>query len=332
MKWKNRRVLVTGGAGLVGSRIVKEVIRLGARVRVLDNLSAYPFDQKSHFGLSDLGNCEFIKGDISDSATVKAALEGVDVVFHEAAFADVAASIWNPGEDFRSNVVGTWNILESSRSIGVDRLVFASSASVYGDPPRQRNNIPVFKESQGTGPLSTYANSKLWGENEFVLFYQLYGLRTTSLRYFSIYGPPQVPKKRSQSWAIAIFTMLLAKGKPLTIFGDGSQVRDFTHVNDIAKATVRAAEMDKTVGRVINIGTGIPTSIASLAKLIIESSGREANIKYKPRPRGDPLGGYADTKLMSELLGWTPAVKLRDGIEEYWNWVQHSRTSIPTWL
>jgi len=333
MDWSGKVALVTGGAGLVGSHIVKKLVKRGATVRVLDNLSAYPFDQLTHFEIKDIDGVEFIKGNIKDKMVVDQTLKDVDIVFHEAAFADVAATIWNPHEDFDSNVYGTFNLLSAARNHNVNRFIFASSASVYGDKPREEGGAPpIFLESSKPDPISTYANSKLWGEYECLLFYNLYGLKTTSLRYFSIYGSPQVPKKGSHSWVVAIFAMKLLKGKPLTIFSDGSQVRDFIHVEDIAEATILASEKQSAVGRVINIGTGKPTSVIKLAMTLTEIAGIKAPYEFKPKPKGDPLGGYANTKLMEETLDWTPKTTLDEGIRSYWQWAKSNNQIIPDWL
>ncbi|MFX0138801.1 MAG: NAD-dependent epimerase/dehydratase family protein [Candidatus Hodarchaeota archaeon] len=332
MNWRKKISLVTGGAGLVGSHIVKKLVQRGATIKVLDNLSAYPFDQIIHF-LPNQEGVEFIKGDITDKKVVDRALVDVDVVFHEAAFADVAATIWNPEEDFRSNVLGTFNLLKSSKDNCVDRFIFASSAAVYGEQPKTNtNDVPMFSEDMKPNPISTYANSKLWGEYEAQLFTSLYGLKTTSLRYFSIYGEPQVPKKGSHSWVVAIFVMRLLKNKPLVIFGDGSQVRDFIHVDDVAEATILAAEKQSTINKVINIGTGKPTTIKLLADNIFKIANLEPALEYIPRPKGDPFGGYANIKIMKKTIEWEPKINLKYGIERYYQWARSHKNIIPQWL
>ena len=331
MKWNNVNVLVTGGAGLIGSRITAKLLEKGANVKVIDNISAYPFDQPQHFGLKG-EKLDFINGDIANPNTVFEAVKGVDVVFHEAAFADVAATIWNPAEDFRSNIQGTFNMLKTSLDLGVNRFVFASSAAVYGDKYWSGGNPPVFKEDAKPEPLSTYANSKLWGELEAILFNKLYGLKTTCLRYFSVYGVPQVPKKRSHSWVATIFAMRAITNQPMLVFGDGLQVRDFIHVNDIADATIHAAESEKTIGEVLNVGGGAPTSVKELAELTEEIGNFEVPIEFKPRPKGDPLGGYADINKMQTLLDWKPQIKLKDGIHDYIQWCLLNKHVIPEWI
>src|SRR2546422_5789502 len=183
MRWKRKVALVTGGAGLVGSRVVKDLVKRGAEVKVLDNVSGYPFDQLAHFGIKSMDGVQFEKGDVLDPSAVERAIRGADVVFHEAAFADVAATIWNPREDFDSNCCGTFRVLEAVRNNDIERFIFASSASIYGDSKNGRTSR--FSESLKPDPISTYGNSKLWGESESLLFHKLYGVKTTALRYFS---------------------------------------------------------------------------------------------------------------------------------------------------
>jgi len=333
MKWNRKSVLVTGGTGLIGSRIVHKLVKRGARVRVLDNFSAYPFSQLEHFGIKSLDSIEVIVGDIRDRTVVDTATKNVDAIFHEAAFADVAATISSPSEDFYSNVLGTFNLLNAALENHIDRFIFASSASVYGEQTKKEGGVaPQFSENTQTNPCSTYANSKLWGENEATLFYKLYGLKTTSLRYFSIYGIPQVPKKGSHSWVVAIFTMKLLKGSPLTIFGDGTQVRDFIYVDEAAEATILAAEKRSTVGKVINVGTDKPTTIMQLAEIVMDIGCTKMPLDFQPRPKGDPFGGYADITLMKKLLGWEPEIRLEDGVQKYYDWMTTNKHVIPKWL
>lgn len=331
VNWPRTYVLVTGGCGHIGSFVVRKLLERGvAGVRILDNLSAYPFNQLEVYCKDLLADerVEFRRGDVADFETVKKAISDIDVVFHLAAYADVAATIYNPDEDFRTNVVGTYNVLKASREAGVKRYVFASSASIYGNqPPPSPNEPPTFREDMKPNPLSTYANSKLWGENQAILFYRLYGLPTVFLRYFSVYGPLQIPKPRSHSWVVAIFLMRAISGKPLLVFG-GGQVRDFIHVEDVAEATVRAAERSGVEGEAINVGTGRPTRIDDLAvmvkNLVKEELGIDVEVKYSPRPKGDPLGGYADTAKMKRLLELEPR-PFEQGLRETFKWILANR-------
>ncbi|HDJ97194.1 MAG TPA: NAD-dependent epimerase/dehydratase family protein [Thermofilum sp.] len=338
MKWTRTNVLVTGGSGHIGSNVVKKLIeRKAATIRVMDNLNAYPFNQLKVYGkeFQDADCVEMVRADIA-SKDIGEHFKDVDVVFHLAAYADVAATIYNPDEDFRTNVLGTYNVLKSSLDAGVKKYVFASSAAVYGNQPSSTpGEPPVFHEDMKPNPLSTYANSKLWGEYEANLFYKLYGLPTTSLRYFSVYGPMQIPKPKSHSWVIAIFLMRALKGKPMVVFG-GNQVRDFTYIDDIAEATVKAAEASGNEGEAVNVGTGVPTRIDSLAetikKIVKTKIGIESTIDYGPRPKGDPLGGYADTSKAKKLLNFTPQVSLEEGITKTLDWLLENKNLTPDYV
>lgn len=319
------KVLVTGGAGMIGSNIVKKLLERGNDVVTLDDMSAYPFDYLQEFGVGKM-DAEVVEGSILDKDAVHKAMEGADKVIHAAAYADVGASVRNYDIDFQVNVVGTENILEESLKRNIGKLVFVSSASVYGE-----NGKRVFSEEDARFPLSTYGNSKLWGENQALLFHELHGLPTAAVRLFSVYGSPQVPKEGSHSWCVAIFSMLIMRGKPITVFGNGTQIRDFTHVSDIAEGTIRALEREETDGKVLNIGTGRPTQIKTIAEKLFEELG-ETDIEYAPHPPGDPFGAYADVTRMKEVLAWEPEIPLDDGIAEYCNWVKTNRHLIPDWV
>jgi nucleoside-diphosphate-sugar epimerase len=245
-------------------------------------------------------------------------------------------TINNPDEDFRSNVAGTYSLLKHSRLQGVEKYVFASSAAVYGDKPwASKRSPPRFSETMPPNPLSTYGNSKLWGEYQAALFHSLYGLPTTSLRYFSVYGPRQTPKTGSHSWVVAIFLMRALKREPLRIFA-GDQVRDFTYIDDIADATVRAAETPGIDGEAFNVGTGIPTRVDRVAEmvssLVRDRLGIEAKTEIGPRPKGDPRGGYADVRKARRLLGFEAQVGFQEGLERTLEWVVRNKNSLPDWL
>jgi len=310
------RFLVTGGAGLVGSNIVQNLISRGHEVSVIDNLQAYPFNYHSLFGTQGL-DINFHKGDIRDTSFINNIFHhgNFDVVIHAAAYADVGGCVLNADEDFTSNVIGTHNILECSKKHSVGKVVFISSASVYGASERT-----MFSEEDATVPISTYGNSKLWGENQTILYGKLYNMKTTAIRYFSVYGSPQLPKVGSHSWCVAIFSLLCLSGTPITIYGDGNQIRDFTHVKDIAEGTVLASLTDRCNGEILNLGYGQPVTINTVADYIFNNI-RQTGIKYTQHPMGDPLGGYADTSKMKSLLNWAPTISIEDGVKEYGNWI-----------
>lgn len=330
MQINEKEILVTGGAGMIGSRIVKQLNEMGAIVTVLDNITAYPFDYLNEFGVGQMDGVNFVKGSILDKELLKNLVKDIDYIIHAAAFADVGGCIKYYDIDFNVNVVGTFNLLEVAKNSDIKKFVFVSSASVYGEETVTEEDRR-FVENQPCRPISTYGNSKLWGELETKLFYDLYGLPTTAIRYFSVYGQPQVPKMGSHSWCVAIFTMLAMKNKPITVFGDGTQIRDFTYVDDIAKGTIIATETNTTNGKIFNLGTGKTTQVNIIAEKIIETV-KKVPIQYKPHPPGDPFGGYADTTLMNKLLDWKPKITLDEGIQRYCEWVNAHKNLIPSWI
>jgi UDP-glucose 4-epimerase/dTDP-L-rhamnose 4-epimerase len=192
-------------------------------------------------------------------------------------------------------------------------------------------NKGIFKETDPCFPASNYALSKYWGEQQTRLYYELYGLPTASIRFFSVYGSPQIPKEGSHSWAVAIFGALAKKGKPITVFGDGNQIRDFTHVTDIAESVILSAEKDSTNGKFFNVGTGKPTRINEIVEKVFQNV-EPVPINYRPYPLGDPLGGYSDTTLMKKLLNWEPKMTLDMGIKEYFEWFAKHEYLIPSWV
>jgi UDP-glucose 4-epimerase/dTDP-L-rhamnose 4-epimerase len=322
---KNKKVLVTGGAGTVGCNVVKKLVEREADVTVIDNLSAYPFDYLHDYGIGDMQNVEFINGDITDSDLITNNIKNQDIVIHAAALADVGACVRNPNLEFKTNVVATQNILDACQTNNIEKFIFVSSAAVYG-----LGSKGIFKETDPCFPVPNYALSKYWGEQQTRLYYELYGLPTASIRFFSVYGSPQIPKEGSHSWAVAIFGALAKKGKPITVFGDGNQIRDFTHVTDIAESVVLSAEKDSTNGKFFNVGTGKPTRINEIVEKVFQNV-EPVPINYKPYPPGDPLGGYSDTTLMKKLLNWEPKMTLDIGIKEYFEWFADHEYLIPSW-
>jgi UDP-glucose 4-epimerase/dTDP-L-rhamnose 4-epimerase len=322
----DKTILVTGGAGTVGSKIVEKLSKIYSKIIVLDNLSAYPFDYLNEYGVGKVENVEFVKGDISDKELIDKLVKKSNVVIHAAALADVGACIRNPTLEFKINVSATQNILDSCKNNKIEKYIFASSAAVYGAGVDK-----VFKEDQPCFPVSNYALSKYWGEQQAKLYFELYDLPTTSIRFFSVYGAPQIPKKGSHSWAVAIFGALAKKKKPITVYGDGNQIRDFTHCSDIAQSVVLSIEKDSTNGKFFNVGTGKATTINNIVEKVFENVG-EVPINYKPYPKGDPLGGYADNTLMKKYLNWEPEITLDEGIRDYFQWLSKHEHIIPNWI
>jgi nucleoside-diphosphate-sugar epimerase len=328
---KKRTVLVTGGCGHVGSRIVQRLAYAGHVIDVLDTMDAYPFDYVSEFGAAKYAR-ELVRGSVTDTGALKNLRNDYDIVIHGAAYADVAGCNYHPTLDFDANVAGTQRMLEHARSIGLERFVFVSSASVYGssqwpDPA----SPPAWSESAPVGPTSTYANSKLWGENQTMLYHSLYGLNATAVRYFSVYGEPQVPKYLSHSWCVAWFAMRASVGAPCRLNGGGSQVRDFIHADEVADATIRASLAPRANGAVVNVGTGRPTTVRAVAEHI-RGYFPGMHLVDAPRPAGDPMGGYADMRRMTDLLGWKPSISLAEGIDRYVTWLRANPHVVPTWI
>jgi len=315
MLLKNKKCLVTGGAGFIGSHIAKRLLREGVEeVVVMDNFLSGREDLLE--GILD--KVELIRGDIRDAELVEKVTSDVDVVFHEAAQADVPASLRIPQVDFEINALGTLNVLKAAVKNDVERIVYASSASVYGNNVVSQEDRR-FIESRALSPLSPYAASKLSGEMLCNAYYHSFGLKITSLRYFSIYGPGEIPKKNSYSLVVSIFVPQALQGEGLVIFGDGTQIRDFTHVEDVAYVNILAAAKNASVGKVINLGTGKATSIKDLA-MMVKRLVRDVPYQHSTLPKGDPLGGYADTSRLKEIIGYVPEIQIEEGITQYADW------------
>jgi len=301
------KVLVTGGAGFIGSHVVDRLVNEGYHVRVLDNLSSGKLDNiKGHL---DSGKVEFVKGDIRDASFVKESLNGVNVVIHMAALVSVPLSIENPALTFDINLLGTLNLLRASAAKHVNRFVFISSCAVCGDP----ESLPVTEQAK-TNPISPYAESKLIGERYCLGFNERKLLPSVILRFFNVYGPRQ--GMNDYSGVITRFIDRCKDNLSLTIYGDGSQTRDFVNVKDIAKAVLASVKSVEATGEVFNIGSSKPTSIKELAETVIELAKVTSQISYKPIRVGDIKDSYADISKAKRLLGFEPEVSLRTGLQE----------------
>ncbi|MFE6684989.1 NAD-dependent epimerase/dehydratase family protein [Streptomyces sp. NPDC057743] len=331
-KLRDSRVVVTGGAGLVGSRLVRLLRRAEAEVTILDRLDAYPDEvHGTLFGVDGLG-ADLVVGDICDRAAVRRVLAGADYVVHAAAYADVAACTRRPDIAFRANVEGTQVVLEEVAASEVRRLVLISSAAVYGNGDPGVRGPQVFREDQRLLPVSVYANSKLWAEYQTRLLLSGAGSPEYAvLRYFSVYGDPQVPKPGSHSWMVPWLSMQAQLGRPLRLNGGGVQVRDLVHVEDVAAATALALVEEGMAGATVNVGTGVPTSVREVGQLIARHFPR-VHFLTTPLPEGDPLGGYADTEQCRELLRWAPGIDVRAGVERYVRWLTKTPQAVPGWL
>lgn len=291
------KYLVTGGAGFIGSNLTDELIAQGHSVKILDNLST---GRRENINPA----AEFILADITKYEEIAPRFSGMDGVFHFAALPRVQISIENPRAAHDANINGTFNVFLAAKEAGVKRLVYSASSSAYGDPV----SLPL-KENMLPRPLSPYGLQKYVGEHYARLFSMFYGLETVSLRYFNVYGP-RMAEEGAYCLVIAVFLKQRREGKPLTICGDGTQTRDFTHVRDVVAANILAMT-SPNVGRgeVINIGAGSNHSVKEIADLI------GGKIQYLP-PRVEPHDTLADNTLARELLGWEPKVRFTDGVRE----------------
>jgi len=299
---KAKRALVTGGAGFIGSHLVDRLIEDRYEVRVLDNLSTGSLENiKGHLGRRGF---HFMKGDIANPSALRRALKSIQVVFHEAALTSVPESISDPIATNEVNTTGTLKLLEASVKCGVQRLIYASSASIYGEQRKQ----PV-KEDSTPRPMSPYAVSKLAAENYCMTFNKLHGLETVCLRYFNVYGPRQ--NFNSYSGVVAIFQDRVRRNRPPIIHGDGTQTRDFVSVLDVVEANMLAMKTKNAAGEIFNVGTGRRTSILRLAEMIIRAS-KNSHLRpiHAPTRLGDVKHGYADIRKARTRLGYSPSVLL----------------------
>lgn len=303
-------VLVTGGAGFIGSHLVGALLKRGKEVRILDNFSTGFRHNLAGLG----GSLQIRKGDIEEYAAVQRAMRDIDTVFHLAAVSSVPQSVDHPLPTARINVQGTWNVLEAARKAGVRRLVFISSASVYG----AKTTVP-FRESMPLRGSSPYATSKLLGEQLCDLYFRLYGLSTTCVRLFSVYGPRQNPKSQYSNVIPALAKRLLLSNAPL-IYGTGKQTRDFVYVEDVVKALLLAAHRKAAVGQVINVGTGHQTSILQLLRDIQNVLGIRIPPVFSPLKPGDDPRTCAHTARCRKILGMVPSTPFSKGLKATLDW------------
>jgi UDP-glucose 4-epimerase len=298
--------LVTGGAGFIGSHIVDRLITLGHEVICIDNESAVS-NEKFYWNDKAIN----YKYDICDYDLIEPLFKDVDYVFHLASDARIQIAIQNPRKSMYTNAVGTFNILEASRLNNIKRVIYSSTSSSYG----KKNVLPNI-ESQKPDPLTTYSSAKIFGENLMRVYFNLYGLKTVSLRYFNVYGERH-PLKGQYAPVVGLFLKQFKEGLPLTIVGDGTQKRDFTYIQDAVEANILAAmsNNDSIYGETYNIGTGRNISILDIAKNISD------NVQYiEPRP-GEAKETLADNSKAKNDFGWIPKINLLD-------WISSAKTSI----
>jgi UDP-glucose 4-epimerase len=298
--------LVTGGAGFIGSHIVRRLVADGAAVRVVDDLATGRLERLE--GL--ISSIEWIMGDLADPRVSDSVVAGVDTVVHQAAIPSVQRSIRDPVATNRANVTGTLNLLESSRKAGVRRFVYAASSSVYGD-----TEVLPKTEQMAANPLSPYALQKFVGERYCKLYYELYGLETVSLRYFNVFGPGQDPHSE-YSAVIPKFTSKLLVNEPLTVYGDGEQSRDFTYVENVVDANLLAMTAPAVAGNVCNVGCGARITLNQLIQLLQAMIGVQATVKYIAPKTGDVRHSLADISAARRILGYEPRILIEEGLKK----------------
>lgn len=297
------KALVTGGAGFIGSHIVDRLLKEGHEVTVLDD-----FSTGHRQNLADHKKLQIIEGDIRDFNMVNECMQGVDWIFHKAAVASVPKTVNDPIGSSAVNYQGTLHVLEAARQNNARRMVFASSAALYGDEPtlpKVETMLPV--------TLSPYAVDKLASEYACGMYTKLYGLETVSLRYFNVYGPRQDPSS-PYSGVISIFADKLNQGTAPTIFGDGEQTRDFVYVSDVVEANMQAISQDAPVGQVINIATGNRITLNELLNTLYEINQLKFSAEYQDPRQGDIKESYANVSKAAALLNWNSTIELNVGL------------------
>ena len=304
--------LVTGCAGFIGSSIVEELIRRGEGVRGLDNFETG--NRENMAGFRD--RIDFIECDLRDANAVVQACRGVDFIYHVAALPSVPRSVEDPRTSHTANIDGTFNLLEGARAAGVKRVVYSASSSAYGDQPgfpRRENMVPM--------PISPYAVQKLVGELYLQSFWQVYGMETVSLRYFNIFGPRQAPDS-PYSGVIARFTLQMLQRETPTINGDGEQGRDFTYIDNVVAANIRAmhAPVEKVAGRVINVACGERHTLNETYRVLARLLDFPHDPIYGPPRAGDVRDSHADISAAREVLGYQPSVGFEEGLRRTVGW------------
>ena len=299
------RYLVTGGAGFIGSHIVARLVQDGAVVRVVDNLSTGQIQRLDRVRSA----IEWVQGDLSDEAVAKKVVNGMDFVVHQAAVPSVQRSLLDPLGTNQANVVATLNLLESSRRAGIRRFVYAASSSAYGD-----TEVLPKQEDMPANPMSPYALQKFVGERYCKLYYDLYGLETVALRYFNVFGPGQDPHSE-YSAVIPRFTNYLLGNRPITIFGDGEQSRDFTFIENVVEANLLALSAVNSAGKMCNIGCGERITLNQLVAILEEELHVKAQVIHLPPKLGDVKHSLANIERASAILNYQPRVMVKEGLQ-----------------
>ena len=307
--------LVTGGAGFIGTNLVRRILKNGAAVTVLDN-----FSTGLPANVAEIRrDIRLVKGDLRNPADVRRAVKGVRYIIHAGALPSVSRSVEDPATTHEVNITGTLNLLLAARDAGVERLVFSSSSSVYGN-----TRVLPKREDMTPNPLSPYALSKLAGEHYCKIFHQLFGLQTFVLRYFNVFGPRQNPKSQYAA-VIPLFIAALRNNQSPVIHGDGRQTRDFTYVDDVVAANLACCRApEKAAGGVYNVAWGNRLSIHDLAVLLAKLMDKDIKPHHAPRRTGDVRDSQADSRRARRYLGWKPEVKFEEGLRRTIAWFSQS--------
>ena len=307
------KIVITGGAGFIGSHIAESLVS-DHEVVVVDNLDNYyspALKQKNLECIREKGDFTFIKGDITDQEFLKIVIDDtVDFVYHQAAQAGVRISVEDPFKPNEINVLGTLNVLKASLDARAKRVINASSSSVYG-----KVSYMPFDEKHPTTPVSPYGVSKLAAEHYCRVFYEVYGIPTVSLRYFTVYGPRMRP-----DLAISIFTGKMLKNEPITVFGDGTQTRDFTYIDNIVKMNLKLLSTSSGDGKAINIGGGNRISVNDLICHLMKITESSSEIIYSDKQKGDVEHTLANISFAKDLIEYNPEISIEEGLSRFVDW------------
>lgn len=320
MEINRKRILVTGGAGFIGSHLSEGLLKLGAKVTVLDVFDDfYPGKEENIKGLLRKERFELVRGSILDLDLLRSLIKNADAVVHLAAQAGIRYCNEKPFKANEVNVTGTLNVVSLCQKLGVNKLVYASSSSVFGDPVR----VPM-DEHHPTDPNNPYGASKLAGEKYCTSFARAYGMDVTCLRYFSVYGPRGRPDQ-----VLFSFAEKAIRDQPPVIYGDGSYSRDFTYVSDVVSATILSLYADSVGGRVLNIGYGKDFQVIDIARMIIAHFGGSYEPSFVEQYKGDFPRTLCDNESARRILGWRPEVMFKEGLELFLNWFETGHRPIP---
>jgi nucleoside-diphosphate-sugar epimerase len=312
--------LITGVAGFIGSSIARALLERGEQVRGVDNFATGKRENIAEV----LGQIDFRQADLLDAVAMQEACKGVECVFHQAAIPSVPKSVLDPAGSNRANVDGTVNVLIAARDAHVKRVLYAASSSAYGDTP----TLPK-QEDMPPNPISPYAVAKLAGEYYMTSFYRCYGLETVSLRYFNVFGPRQDPSS-PYSGVLAKFITQMLRGEQPTVFGDGSQSRDFTHIDNAVEGNLRAAAAPatKVAGRMFNVATGTRVELNQTFEVLKKLTGYSGNLKYAPEREGDIKHSLADISRAEKEFGYKPKVNFEEGLRRTVEWYREQLVGV----